>query len=170
MNGEFNIYFGLNELLYYVFQVKSYSIYYGYYGYQIVMYGFCFEFVKIVIVLIDGWFFEFDQIIRVVYQFYKMGVEVFVIGMGYWVDGVELNQIVIDGDYVYKILLINDLVLIYINIVDVICKCMLNWFCSCIFFFVEIYIELYINGFKINQFYWGKCFICVNNFIKLLYV
>lgn len=141
---------GLNELVYYVFQVKSYNIYYGYYGYQVVMYGFCFEFVKIVIVLIDGWFFEFDQIIRVVYQFYNMGVEVFVIGMGYLVDFKELQQIVIDRDYVYRILLINDLVVIYMNIVDVICKCMLNKFCSFIFFFVEIYIECYINGFKIN--------------------
>lgn len=143
---------GLNELVYYVFQVKSYNIYYGYYGYQVVMYGFCFEFVKIVIVLIDGWFFEFDQIIRVVYQFYNMGVEVFVIGMGYLVDYKELQQIVIDRDYVYRILLINDLVVIYMNIVDVICKCMLNKFCSFIFFFVEIYIEWYINGFKINLF------------------
>lgn len=143
---------GLNELVYYVFQVKSYNIYYGYYGYQVVMYGFCFEFVKIVIVLIDGWFFEFDQIIRVVYQFYNMGVEVFVIGMGYLVDFKELQQIVIDRDYVYRILLINDLVVIYMNIVDVICKCMLNKFCSFIFFFVEIYIEWYINGFKINLF------------------
>lgn len=143
---------GLNELVYYVFQVKSYNIYYGYYGYQVVLYGFCFEFVKIVIVLIDGWFFEFDQIIRVVYQFYNMGVEVFVIGMGYLVDFKELQQIVIDRDYVYRILLINDLVVIYMNIVDVICKCMLNKFCSCIFFFVEIYIEWYINGFKINLF------------------
>lgn len=137
MNGEFNIYMGLNELVYYVFQVKSYNIYYGYYGYQVVMYGFCFEFVKIVIVLIDGWFFEFDQIIRVVYQFYNMGVEVFVIGMGYLVDFRELQQIVIDRDYVYRILLINDLVVIYMNIVDVICKCMLNKFCSCIFFFLK---------------------------------
>lgn len=171
MNGESNTHFGLNELSHHVFQVKSHSIHHGHHGHQTVTYGPRSESAKIAIVLTDGRSLEPDQTIRAAHQLHKMGVEVFVIGMGHWVDGVELNQIATDGDHVYKISSTNDLASIHTNIVDAICKCMSNRFCSCTsFFLAETYTELHINGFKTNSLYWGKRLIRAYNLTKLSYV
>ncbi|XP_052695043.1 collagen alpha-6(VI) chain-like isoform X2 [Crassostrea angulata] len=122
MNGESNTHSGLNELSHHVFQVKSHSIHHGHHGHQTVTYGPRSESAKIAIVLTDGRSLEPDQTIRAAHQLHNMGVEVFVIGMGHWVDGVELNQIATDGDHVYKISSTNDLASIHTNIVDAICK------------------------------------------------
>lgn len=170
MNGESNTHFGLNELSHHVFQIKSHSIHHGHHGHQTVTYGPRSESAKIAIVLTDGRSLEPDQTIRAAHQLHKMGVEVFVIGMGHWVDGVELNQIATDGDHVYKISSTNDLASIHTNIVDAICKCMSNQFCSCTSFLAETYTELHINGFKTNSVYWGKRLIRAYNLIKLSYV
>lgn len=174
MNGESNTHMGLFELAHRVFQVKNYSIHIGHHGHQTVTYGPRSESAKIAIVLTDGRSLEPDQTIRTAHQLHNMGVEVFVIGMGHWVDGTELQQIATDSDHVYRISSTNDLASIHSNIVDAICKCTSIQFCSCNSFlglmcihelllrtlnlfccsyiscrnFSELY--MYINGFKIN--------------------
>lgn len=131
MNGESNTHMGLFELAHRVFQVKNYSIHIGHHGHQTVTYGPRSESAKIAIVLTDGRSLEPDQTIRTANQLHNMGVEVFVIGMGHWVDGTELQQIATDRDHVYRISSTNDLASIHSNIVDAICKCTSIQFCSC---------------------------------------
>lgn len=151
MNGESNTHTGLNELAHHVFQVKSHNIHHGHHGHQAVTYGPRSESAKIAIVLTDGRSLEPDQTIRAAHQLHNMGVEVFVIGMGHSVDFRELQQIATDRDHVYRISSTNDLAAIHTNIVDAICKCMSNKFCSCTSFLAETYTEWHINGFKTNS-------------------
>lgn len=151
MNGESNTHTGLNELAHHVFQVKSHNIHHGHHGHQAVTYGPRSESAKIAIVLTDGRSLEPDQTIRAAHQLHNMGVEVFVIGMGHSVDFKELQQIATDRDHVYRISSTNDLAAIHTNIVDAICKCMSNKFCSFTSFLAETYTECHINGFKTNS-------------------
>lgn len=122
MNGESNTHMGLNELAHHVFHVRNYNIHTHGHGHMTVTYGPRSESAKIAIVLTDGRSLEPDQTIRAAHQLHNMGVEVFVIGMGHWVDGTELLQIATDSDHVYRISSTNDLASIHTNIVDAICK------------------------------------------------
>lgn len=65
--------------------------------------GVCFNFFLFVIVLIDGVFIDKVVILIQVNLLKVMGVIVVVVGVGFGVDKVELNFIVLDFNYVFNV-------------------------------------------------------------------